>query len=103
MTEGRDLKINATQVSTPSSLRDISRIQAALLTAAGVSDKAGGYFLEADKDVAIENLITEFLDPAGDAFVEELVFRFLLTRGDTLGGSMRNIGGVLAQRKLCAL
>lgn len=32
--------------------------------------------------------------------VEELVFRFLLTRGDTLGGSMRNIGGILAQRKL---
>ncbi len=29
-----------------------------------------------------------------------LVFRFLLTRGDTLGGSMRNIGGALAQRKL---
>jgi len=29
-----------------------------------------------------------------------LVFRFLLTRGDALGGSMRNIGGALAQRKL---
>jgi len=28
------------------------------------------------------------------------VFRFLLTRGDTLGGSMRNVGGALAQRKL---
>ncbi|WNC21607.1 AvaI/BsoBI family type II restriction endonuclease [Thermosynechococcus sp. GLH187] len=28
------------------------------------------------------------------------MFRFLLTRGDALGGSMRNIGGVLAQRKL---
>lgn len=33
-------------------------------------------------------------------FVEELVFRFLLTRGDTLGGSMRNIGGFMAQKKL---
>lgn len=33
-------------------------------------------------------------------FVEELVFRFLLTRGDALGGSMRNVGGALAQRKL---
>jgi hypothetical protein len=28
------------------------------------------------------------------------VFRFLLTRGDTLGGSMRNIGGFMAQKKL---
>lgn len=32
--------------------------------------------------------------------MEELVFRFLLTRGDTLGGSIRNIGGVLAQQKV---
>ncbi len=98
--EGRDLKVNAAQVKTPPSLRDIDRIQAALLTAAGVSDKAAGHFLESDKDVAIENLIAEFLEPAGSAFVEELVYRFLLTRGDTLGGSMRNVGGVLAQRKL---
>jgi len=36
----------------------------------------------------------------GDWIVEELVFRFLLIRGDTLGGSMRNVGGMLAQRKL---
>ncbi len=32
--------------------------------------------------------------------MEELVFRFLLIRGDTLGGSVRNIGGIRAQRKL---
>ena len=37
---------------------------------------------------------------SGANFVEELVFRFLLTRGDTLGGSMRNIGGFMAQKKL---
>jgi hypothetical protein len=41
-----------------------------------------------------------FLEPAGANFVEELVFRFLLTRGDTLGGSLRNIGGFMAQKKL---
>lgn len=97
--EGRDLKVNAGQVSKPLQLRNMDRIQAALLTAAGVSDKAARHFLEEDKKVAIENLITEFLEPAGNLFLEELLFRFLLTRGATLGGSMRNIGGVLAQRK----
>ena len=55
---------------------------------------------ENDKSEAITNLIKNFLEPAGEKFVEELVFRFLLTRGDALGGSMRNIGGVLAQQKL---
>jgi len=74
-------------------------IRAALLTAAGVSDKAASHLEEADKREAIAGLIANFLEPAGEAFVEELVYRFLLTRGDTLGGSMRNLGGVMAQRK----
>jgi hypothetical protein len=49
---------------------------------------------------AIRGLIRNFLEPAGANFIEELVFRFLLTRGDTLGGSMRNVGGFMAQCKL---
>lgn len=52
------------------------------------------------KKEAIAGLIGKFLEPAGAHFVEKLVFRFLLTRGDTLGGSMRNVGGSMAQRKL---
>jgi len=56
--------------------------------------------LPQDKEEAIKGLIKNFLEPAGGKFVEELVFRFLLTRSDTLSSSMRNIGGALAQRKL---
>jgi hypothetical protein len=73
-----------------------------LLTASGVSDKAVTHLQPQDKTEAIQGLIKNFLDSAGASFVEELIFRFLLTRGDTLGGSMRNTGGVLAQRKLIA-
>lgn len=65
-----------------------------------MSDKALVHLHPEDKREAITNLIQNFLEPVGEKFVEELVFRFLLTLGDTLGGSMRNIGGVLAQRKL---
>jgi type II restriction enzyme len=65
-----------------------------------VSEKAAGHLQETDKDEAIAGLIGKFLEPAGSNFVEELVFRFLLTRGDTLGGSMRNVGGFMAQCKL---
>jgi hypothetical protein len=98
--QARALKAAASQAGTASELLNIQDIQAALLTAAGVSDKAAGHLLSADKRKAIRGLIQDFLEPAGALFVEELVFRFLLTRGDTLGGSMRNLGGVLAQRKL---
>ncbi|MGA3179749.1 MAG: AvaI/BsoBI family type II restriction endonuclease [Verrucomicrobiota bacterium] len=96
----RALKAAASKASTPKDLLAISEIQAALLTAAGVSDKATNHLEATDKAEAIRGLIKTFLEPAGANFVEELVFRFLLTRGDTLGGSMRNIGGFMAQKKL---
>lgn len=98
--QARSLKTAASQAKTPAALLKIEPIQPALLTAAGVSDKAMGYLLPQDKMEAIQGLIAKYLEPAGPAFVEELVFRFLLTRGDTLGGSMRNVGGVMAGRKL---
>jgi hypothetical protein len=94
------LKLSASQAETPARLLDIEEIRLALLAAAGLSDKAITHLRPEDKEEAIQGLIQNFLEPAGASFVEELVFRFLLTRGDTLGGSMRNVGGALAQRKL---
>ncbi len=98
--EARKLKVVASKAKKPCDLLKMMEIRNALLTAAGVSDKASGHLEESDKIEAIEGLIGKFLEPAGVDFVEELIFRFLLTRGDTLGGSMRNVGGVIAQRKL---
>ena len=98
--QARALKAAASRARTPLDLLNISDIQSALLTAAGVSDKATNHLEAADKREAVTGLIENFLEPAGTDFVEELVFRFLLTRGDTLGGSMRNIGGFMAQKKL---
>lgn len=98
--EARALQEAASQASSPKDLLKIKGIEAGLLTAAGISDKALVHLLAKDKKEAIKKLIDNFLVPAGARFVEELVFRFLLTRGDTRGGSMRNVGGALAQRKL---
>jgi len=98
--QARALKVAASNARSPADLTKIEDIQPALLTAAGVSDKAAGHLQPEDKAAAVQGLVDNFLAPAGANFVEELVFRFLLTRGDTLGGSMRNVGGVLAQRKL---
>jgi hypothetical protein len=98
--EARALKSEASLAKVPIDLLEMKRIRPALLTASGVSDKALNHLKDSDKDQAIAELICKFLDPAGASFVEELVFRFLLTRGDTLGGSMRNVGGFIAQCKL---
>jgi len=98
--EARALQEAALQAKTPLDLLKIKGIEAGLLTAAGLSEKALAHLLPDDKSNAIKELIKNYLEPAGSKFVEELVFRYLLTRGDALGGSMRNIAGVLAQRKL---
>ena len=98
--EARALQKAAATAKTPADLLKVKGIESGLLTAAGISDKALNHLLPQHKKEAIKGLIKNFLKPAGAKFVEELVFRFLLTRGDTLGGSMRNIGGALAQRKL---
>jgi hypothetical protein len=98
--EARALQAAVSKARTPADLLTIEGIESGLLTAAGLSDKALVHLSPEDKAKAISDLIEKFLEPAGEKFVEELVFRFLLTRGDALGGSMRNIGGILAQRKL---
>ncbi|WP_448338515.1 type II restriction endonuclease [Chloroflexus aurantiacus] len=98
--EARALQEAAAKVRSPAELLSVKGIEMGLLTAAGLSDKALVHLQPEDRREAIDSLIRHFLEPAGEKFVEELVFRFLLTRGDTLGGSLRNVGGVLAQRKL---
>jgi hypothetical protein len=98
--QARALKVRAQHASSPNDLLNLSDIQEALLATAGVSNKAAGHMMPEDKVEAVKGLIETFLIPAGEKFVEELVFRFLLTKGDALGGTMRNIGGALAQSKL---
>ena len=98
--EARALQITASQAKVPADILSLSGIEMGLLTAAGLSQKSLAHLQPQDKAEALNGLIKNFLEPAGEKFVEELVFRFLLTRGDTLGGSLRNVGGILAQRKL---
>lgn len=100
VSEARALKASASRAANPGELLQIPDIRPALLMAAGLSDKATKHMQPQDKTEAIYGLIQNFLEPAGEHFIEELVFRFLLIRGDALGGAMRNLTGALAQRKL---
>ena len=97
--EAKVLKSLTRKVEKPSQLLNIPEIRSSVLTAASVSDKAVNHLTEEDKTEAIRNLIENFLEPAGKDFIDELIYRFLLTRGDTLGGSMRNLAGSLGERK----
>lgn len=96
----KSFRLLAAGAKNPQDLLRMSSIRTSLLTAAGLSDKALNYLTDKDQDKAIEELIENFLEPAGEHFVDEAVYRYLLIKGDSLGGSMRNLVGALAQQKL---
>ena len=99
--EARILNSKISNVAEPNQLITLLDIRNGLIAASGISEKAANHLGEAGCNEAIAEFIRNFLIPAGEKFKEELVFRFLLTRGDSLGGSMRNIVGAIAQKKLC--
>lgn len=81
-------------------LLTIAAVRPFLIAAAGLSEKSLAYLNEADQTLAIQELIDKFLKPAGASYIDEATFRYLLNKGDTVGGTMRNIIGALGQERL---
>ncbi|MDE7308407.1 MAG: hypothetical protein K2N61_07045 [Lachnospiraceae bacterium] len=71
-----------------------------MLTASGLSEKSMKYLDEDDQTAAIKELIEKFLKPAGKDYIDETIYRYLLIKGDTVGGTMRNRIGALGEEKL---
>lgn len=97
--EAKTLKSLAGTVTQAKDLLKIEDLAVGLLTASGLSEKSLNYLTDEDKTQAIREMIEKFLEPAGDGFVDELVYRYLLTKGDALGGKARNLAGILGERK----
>lgn len=93
-------KAMAAHTHTPEELLAIPKVRPFLISAAGLSDKSLTYLNEDDQTMAIQELIDKFLKPAGDAYIDEVTFRYLLIKGDTVGGTMRNKIGALGQERL---
>lgn len=97
--EAKALRALASSAKTPRKLLDMPDLRKGLLSASGLSDKSLKHLRDEDRNAAILGLIETFLEPAGTDFPDELVYRYLLTKGDSLGGSARNLAGVLGDRK----
>lgn len=97
--EAKVLRLLSNQIASPNDIPKTKEIRAGALTASGLSDKSLGYLSVEDQDAALLAMIEKFLLPAGKDWIDELVYRFLLIKGDTLGGQMRNVAGVLGARK----
>ncbi|QWE27919.1 AvaI/BsoBI family type II restriction endonuclease [Polynucleobacter sp. AM-7D1] len=97
--EARALHAIAQQYNGPEKLAKDPKVRGPLSEASGISSKANSYLSEKDIDEIIKEFITKFLAPAGEKFADEIVYRFLLAKGDSLGGRMRNIAGAIAGEK----
>ncbi len=75
-------------------------IRVDLLAAAGFSDKAQSHLTDEELTASLQRVVGQIAEGYPDEWRQELLYRFLLTRGDSLGGSMRNYTGALAGRQL---
>ena len=85
---------------TPEELLTIPTIRHFMLTASGLSEKSKQYLKDDEQNIAIEELIEKFLKPAGNNYIDEVIYRYLIIKGDAVGGTMRNKIGALGQEKL---
>lgn len=97
--DAKVLRSLASRATLPKDLLNMPDLRNGLLSASGLSEKSLKHLREEDKTDAIVGLIENFLEPAGTDFPDELVYRFLLTKGDSLGGRSRNLAGILGDRK----
>ncbi|MGX7140036.1 AvaI/BsoBI family type II restriction endonuclease [Facklamia languida] len=99
--EAKALKNIINQADDPNELQKIEEILPALLTASGLSDKSIQYFNKENKEKAIKKLLNVIQEESDDnsSIAEEIIYRYLLIRGDSLGGSMRNLVGNLAEQQ----
>lgn len=74
----------------------IREFRAELVAAAGISDKARAHLSGDDLQLILRKTFGEIIAKGGDDFRDEILLRYLLTKGDALGGVMRNLTGATA-------
>ena len=71
-----------------------------LAYACGFSDKARSKLTNTELSNAIKTVVARIYEESREKYKEEILYRYLLTRGDSLGGRMRNLMGISADNKL---
>lgn len=108
------LKLAIATINDVEKLIQLTEHRESIVAACGLSIKARGYLKAEEESLIAQSLTmlyerTAALYPEGTsadeiavAFRQQIVYRYLLTAGDTLGGSMRNYVGAIAAAKLSA-
>lgn len=74
-----------------------------IVAASGFSDKSKARMTEAELTESVRKVLQKVIKNSADGFREEILYRYLLTKGDALGGSMRNLTGASAGEKITGI
>lgn len=88
------------KVNSVEKLLQLTKHRNDLASACGFSDKAKYRLTTIELNDSIKRVLQQIYKESGKDFRENILYRYLLTKGDTLGGSMRNITGSSAGKKL---
>jgi len=88
------------KIKTVENLLSLESHRRDLIAACGFSDKAITHLTETELSSAMKKVLSRIHKESGREFRENILYRYLLTKGDALGGSMRNITGASAGVKL---
>lgn len=95
--QAETLRNQLSQIESIETLATRTDLRAPLLAAVGLSDKAQNRLTPSDLEVILQETVARISADFPETWREQLVYRYLLNRGDTLGGSMRNLTGAAAQ------
>ena len=90
----KELKGALSKVSNINELLSLRGFEDEVIAAAGFSEKAQNN-LRPTSDT-IKKVLDVIIKSSGEDFRDEIVFRYLLTKGDSLGGASRNVVGASA-------
>lgn len=89
-------------VKTVSDLLRLSDFGNEIVAAAGFSAKSQSKFSKTQLLDAEKKIFEKIFSESKNSFREEVLYRYLLIKGDSVGGTMRNITGASAGEKLAA-
>lgn len=88
------------KTKTSSDVLKLLDIRDAFLDAAGVMQKTRNCLTDIEKQKLFQEFIKKVIAPTGGKYIDEIVYRYLMSLGEQLGGHMRNVIGKAAQSKL---
>lgn len=81
------------KAKTPANAMRLHGFTSDLVASAGFSEKSQVYFSAQQLEKAVEKVLQTIYEKNPEGFCDDVFCRYLLTKGDSLGGKMRNITG----------